>query len=229
MSADQSYVAGSRDFVTGFTVTTGTQAKILVPETPSGVAYGTLTTTGGCRVVAGTIASTDAVAKSALIWVGDRLSAMGNATGTITSQNVITRNDAGSFLTDGWSIGDPVMAFGTGLAADDGVQAVLTAVTALVLTFNGTPFTNTTLAATTKLYRMAQRTQRAIPANSGNADATLPVPLFTTGATSQDPDLPALPDTGLSLGPTNILAVSFKAALSALPAQIFAHAAAELR
>lgn len=234
---DPSYGAYWRLWSCGFVAADTTQAKILVDETAAQVMAaisgeaalpGEGTTIrqrilhGGCRVIDGSISSTDGVAKSLLIWLGRVLSRTSDfgATLTITGQNVFNRA-SGSFLTDGWRAGDTVMPFGMTTAANNGVAGLVTTVTALALTVNGTPYTNETMPATARLIRASQRTRRAIAINAGNADAAPAVALM---GGSQDPAAAALPDTGYSLGDVDVLIASMAATISALPARIDVHA-----
>ena len=48
---------------------------------------------------------------------------------------------AGSFLTDGWKVGDVLFPTGTAVGANNGVNARIVSVTATVITVAGTPFT----------------------------------------------------------------------------------------
>lgn len=235
---DPTYPGYWRKWSCGFVAADGTQAKILVDETPAQVLAAISGETfvpgesavrqrilqGGCRVIDGSIASTDTNAKSMLFFVGrvlSRTSAFG-ATLTVTGQNVFNRA-SGSFITDGWQVGDTVMPFGMTTAANNGVAGIVTAVTALALTVNGTPYTNETMPSTARLIQAAQRTRRAIAISSGNTDSAPAVALL--GGT-QDPAAASLPDTGLSLGDVDVLIAAMVAAVAALPAVITAHAIA---
>lgn len=164
------------------------------------------------------IGSTDGSAKSVLLYPARLASTMGNGTGTITSQNLITRNDGGSYLTDGWRRGDSVFMFGTATAANEGVMGIVTTVTALVLTVNGTPYTNDgALTTGTRLVRAGQGKRIAVPANSGNSDTIANVALL--GGT-YDPSVASLPDTGWTFGASGMILAAMVAATSALPAQV---------
>lgn len=211
--------------IANLTVTNGTQAKVLVDITPAQVVAAVAGETalpgesavrqrvlmGGCRIIDGLIASTDAAAKSLAVWQGRQTSLFADmGAPTITATNTINRT-AGSFVTDGYKIGDAIMLFGATTAANDGVLAVLTGVSLLALTVNSTPFTNETCAAGFRVVRVARAYQKAVPANSGNADATDAVSLFSTKQTDT---------TGIQLGATGMLIVGLVAAASALPAQI---------
>lgn len=233
---DPSYGAYWQFGSCGFVAADGTQAKILVEETPAQLLPAIAGETalpgesavrqrilqGGCRVIDGSIASTDGTARSLVLWLGrvlSRTSAFG-ATLTVTASNTFNRA-SGSFLADGWRVGDTVMPFGMTTAANNGVAGVVTGLTALTLTVNGTPYTNETMPATARLMRAAQRTRRGVPINSGNTDTAPAVPLI---GGAQDPATPSLPDAGYSLGDIDVLIASMAAAVSALPAAVSAQA-----
>jgi hypothetical protein len=229
---DPTYGTYWRTWSCGFVAGDTTQAKILVDETPATVLAAVSGETalpgeatvrqrilqGGCRVIDGSIASSDGTARSVRTYLGrvlSRASAFG-ATLTVTTQNTFNRA-SGSFITDGWRTGDIVMPFDMTTAANNGVLGVVTAVTATTLVVNGTPYTNETMPATARLVRVTQRTQKAVAINAGNTDSAPAVPLM--GGT-QDPASAALPDTGYSLGDTDVMIVGMVATVSALPARI---------
>lgn len=213
----------------GLTAAAGTAARILVDVSPARLAATIAGETalpgetgvrqrvfeGGRRVIDGSIASSDATSRSLLVWFGRLVRAAGAGLSTVSGTNTINAA-SGSFVTDGVVVGDAVMLVDTG-TANHGVIATVTAVTATAITVSGTPFTNETLAATARLFKVALRTRRAVPGNAGNADSTPAVILI--GGT-QDPASAALPDTGWQLGPTGIVAVSLASSVSALPARI---------
>lgn len=226
-----------------------TRAKILADETPPQVMAaitgetalpGEATVrqrilTGGQRIVDGGFASTDGTARDIKMWMGTVLS-RGGASGanpgqsqmgtvSVTTQNVLNRT-TGSFLTDGWQVGDDVMMFDTATAANNGVKGAVTVVTATAMTVSGTPWTNDAASgAATRVARVAQRTMKNIPLNAGNTNAAPPVPIMS-GA--QDPGALPPPDTGISLGSADVFIIAAAANLSALPAQIDAYAVAAL-
>lgn len=224
-----------KTYESSISINESTRAKILVEEAqpvvlaaisgetalPGESAVRQRVLSGGQRVFDGGFSSTDAVAKSVFIWIGTVLTKVANmGTATTTATNVINRT-TGSFLTDGWRAGDAVMLFDAPTAANNGIVfTVVTAVTALAITVNGTPYTNETLT-TVRVVRVALRTRRAVPANSGNSDA-LPAVVLIGG--SQDPAAFLPPDAGISLDENSLIAYSAVAALSALPAQINAFA-----
>lgn len=219
-----------------FIAASGTQAKILVDVAPPIVvpaipgetalpngesAVRQRVRTGGQRIIDGSISSTDATPRSLLLYLASLLSLFANmGAPTVTGTNAINRT-AGSFITDGWQVGDSAMGFGYTTAANNGVMAIVTAVTGSGLTFNGTPFTNETIPAGFRLFRVSQKTRKPIPANSGNTDILPPIPLL---GGPQDPTALLGSDIGLSLGPNGALIAAMAASVSALPAQVQAHA-----
>lgn len=220
---------------TSITAGNTTLAKILVDESqprilpaitgetalPGETAVRQRVLTGGQRIIDGNICSTDGTARSALIYIGTVLTRQANmGAASITGTNTINR-DVGSFLTDGWKVGDTLMPFDMLTAANNGVVAQITAVTAIAITVNGTPFSNETLPAGARLARISRRTQRAIAINAGNADATPPVQLI---GGQQDPSAFQPPDAGIALGKDDIIAVAAVATISALPARLDFHA-----
>lgn len=214
-----------------------TQAKILCDVAPAGLmaaisgetalpgeaAARQRIVTGGQRVIDGDWTSTDSVAKSGRLWVASQLSLyanMGTVATTATTNGTFTRS-AGSFITDGWQVGDSATVFGSATAGNNGVLVQLTTVVAGTITFNGTPLAANTEGAGFRLVRVSLRYQKAIAITAGSIDGTPPVPLF--GGT-QDPGSLPPPDTGLSLGPNGMLLASLAATASALPARIDVHA-----
>lgn len=212
-----------------FTVTNGTRAKVLVDITPAAVVAAVAGETalpngesavrqrvlqGGCRVLDGMVSSTDAAAKSLQIWNATQLTKQADmGTANFATTSTFTRS-AGSFLADGWLVGDAAMAFGATTDANNGVALVITGVVAGTLTVNGTPLTIEAMAAGSRICRVTRHTQKAVPANSGNSDTLPAVPLL--GGT-QDPTIDT---SGRSLGANDMIVVGLVAAASAVPAQI---------
>lgn len=221
-----------KTWLANFSVTNGALAKILADVAPpvvqpviaaetaipgeSSVRQRILT--GGQRIIDGIVSSTDGTARSVCFYVGKQATLYANmGVVTITATNALNRT-VGSFVTDGYKVGDICMFFGSTSAANDGIQGLLvTGVTATVLTFNGALLTNETMAAGFRVFRVALRTRKGVPLNAGNADAAPPVPFF--GGT-QDPSTPSQPDAGWSLGADDALIVAMAAAVSAVPATV---------
>jgi len=196
-----------------FTSANGTTARVVQDVTP---ASGTLT--GGCRVFDLVASSTDASARSINVYVGVVLTTQSaSSTGAlaVTTQNTLSRA-AGSFIAEGWRVGQSVMvAAPAGLSANgsDGLLGIVTAVNASTLQVNGTPFTNETLGAGSRLIKVAFRQQVSVGSNAGtlNSNASL---LGSGNDTSKDP-------SGIELGANGVLIAALATAVSALPAQVF--------
>lgn len=62
--------------------------------------------------------------------------------GTVNNTTTTITRTTGSFVTDGWQVGDVLIAAGLDTAADNGKPVVVLTVAATTLTFYGTPFTN---------------------------------------------------------------------------------------
>ena len=195
-----------------FSLSNGTQAKVLQDVTS---ASGTLT--GGARVYDLVASSTDASANVVIIWQALQMSlfaAMGSP--NIATQNVINRT-VGSYIADGFAVGDRIMVLGdTVTVANNGTAQILTGVTALVLTVNGTPFTNETCAAGFRIVKVSRRATVSIAANSGNVNGTSNVQLI--GGNGNDSTKDAL---GISLGLNGLLLASMSVAVvGAVPAAV---------
>ena len=179
---------------------------------------------GGATLLDLTATSTDAVAKDVLLWLGEiRTTQETTATGdvTLTAQNKLSRA-AGSWIANGWKPGMSVMTFtppGTAqiAAAIDGIAGIVTAVTALDLTVNGTPFAAGTnlLTAGTRFVQTAQLFRATVAANAGNTAAIPNVSLLGNLMDS------SLIRTEFKLGSSCMLIAGMQTAVSALPAQVF--------
>lgn len=233
-----------------FTTTNAALAKILADVTPATLLNPSTTLVGGTevaipgesgirqqilrggqRVYDGSISSTDSSNRSMQFFFGRETTLFADmVSGSITGTNTLNRT-GGSFITDGWKVGDHAMFFSTNgvgitTAANEGIQGlVVTAVTALTLVFNGTLLTNESVAAGFRVFKVSRKTQRAIPLNAGNGDAIPPVQLLGGG---QDPSAFPAPDIGWGLGAKDAIIVGMTAAISALPAQVDVNALAAL-
>jgi hypothetical protein len=236
MALDVNTPIQNKLWTTAISADNNVYAKILVDTTPGNVAMPDASlpgavaplTRGGCRIIGGQMASTDGTARDVILWTGTVLTTQSaGATGTLqaASTSTITRA-AGDFTADGWAVGDGLMLMppagfrgnASATQANTGQLFVVHAIVALTITVNGTPLTAETFNTGARLVRVAQRTRKQLPINAGNTNAAPPVALL--GGT-QDVDLAIQPDTGLSLGPNDVLLVSAPVQISALPAQLF--------
>lgn len=130
---------------------------------------------GGCTLLELQASSTDAVAKDIQLMVGQVATTQETtATGNITTTTTTITRVNGSWIADGWTVGDLVSCFqpfGVAAVGTEGRFGTVTAVTATVITFtvSGTAWTAQTLAAGSMVCRMAPWLRATIPANAGNA------------------------------------------------------------
>lgn len=135
------------------------------------------------------------------------------STGTLVdgggSDDTITRG-GGSFLTDGWKIGDLLFVHGaTTLANDFAVR--ITGVVALTLTFaTATVNTGEVLPSGAILYRATPEGKMTVLAGSG---LTAGVPVVNLLDDAQRPELDASPRRYDEVGPLNAMAVALTNAL----------------
>lgn len=209
-----------------FTAAAGTQARILSDVSPASGNY-----LGGQRVYDITISSSDAVANALTLLEGAQKTLyvnMGVATTTATTNATITRT-TGSFITEGYLIGDSVMPFGAVASAENGVAGTLTSVSATTLIFNGVPtgWAANTEGAGFRLFRITKRAPVSIPANAGIATSVsaMSANVQVIGQ-SNDSTRDAL---GIELGAASVLLCALYQAASALPAQIQVTAKSALR
>lgn len=203
-----------------FIAANSTLAKVLVETTPGAAAAGTTPALyGGCTVLDIVAASTDASNKDVILYIGN-VTTTQDATNTgamTTTTSTITRTN-GSFITDGWRVGDLVMTFAPANAApnasQDGVIGTVTTVAALTLTVNGTPFAALTLANGTRVVRVRPHFRATVAANSGTNGTSPSVGLLNNGQDGSSVR------TELKLGPTNMLIAAMQSAVSALPAYV---------
>lgn len=215
MALDVTVPQRYRDAIVSFTAGVGTVAKVFIDEQQ---ATGNLL--GDSRLLDATVSSTDATNRDMIVWKGRVATRQDTAlTGamTITATNTINRT-AGSFITDGWRVGDTGMLFApvaSAANASDGLLVIVTGVTALALTCN-TPvaLTNESLVAGTRVCEIAQLFMTQIPANAGNTNAIPNVTLLnSTMDSAQD-------KTGMMIEADTIMALSIVSAVAALPARI---------
>jgi hypothetical protein len=213
-----------------FTAADGTKAKLVADVTAPQAGSSTLPRLiGGSTIIDATVTSTDAAAKEITVWYGTVYTTAGGATGTLSTTISSIVRASGSFITDGWLVGDLAMMFaptikGAAIApgANDGILGIITAVSATTLSVHGTPFTATTVAATTRICRMAHGFRAAIPAQSGSLASVPNVSLLNNGSDA------SLLKFEKKLGADDVVALSMGAAVSALPAYISVEAVVAL-
>ena len=202
-----------------------TVAKILVEAMPAAAASGAIPKTyGGGTVIDITAASTDAADKIVQLFQGTVATIVGASTGAVTTTTSTIPRASGSFISDGWLVGDIAMTFAPTAfcaqlgvapnAAVDGISTIVTAVTALGLTLNGTPIAALALATGTRICRMKPHTKVTVPANCGTSVGIPSVNLVNSVTDG------SIIRSELKLGSNNILAVAMVAAVAALPATI---------
>ncbi len=215
-----------------FTAASTTSAKILVDVSPAQVVAaisgetalpGESTVrqrvlTGGCRVIDGKATSSDSVARALLVYEGVQTSLyanMGTVATTATTNSTITRT-VGSFITDGFQIGDNIMVFGAVSAANNGMIAIVTGVAAGTLTLSGTTAISVaeTQSAGFRIIRVGAAYRKPVAITAGTDGTTAPVPII--GGTLD----PRTDTTGISLGANGMLIVGMQATISALPAVV---------
>ena len=172
----------------------------------------------GSRVHGIGYTATDAGASTAILYYGTRLtlqSAMG--TGAFVDsggggEDTLTRT-SGSFVTDGWLIGDRMLVSGPTTLAN-AFFVTLTAVAALTLTF-ATASVNTSENFPTGaiMFRLAQMHLTTLAAQAGNAAATDSLDMLVTDYPIAD----ATPDRYIIVGANDILALSLGTAIGAAP------------
>jgi hypothetical protein len=221
------------NFTECFTVTDGTQLKIMRDICPPAIVAPIVGEVplpgesvvrqrilqGGCRVIDGQISSTDGVLRFICIYVGIQTSVFANMGAvSITATNTINRT-VGDFTKE-YDIGDQIILGGSSVAANNGVPAIITTVTAAALTVNGAPFTNNAAeGAGFRIFETTQLGRLPIPITAGTDAATPSVPLLGGAGGTLIPLSDNYP-RGIMLGPNSALFIGMFAAVSALPAQV---------
>lgn len=120
------------------------------------------------------------------------------------SSDTITRT-AGSFITDGWKVGDLLFVHGSTTLANDFLTRI-TGVTATTLTFaTGTTAANENLPTGAILYKASALGTVAVAANAGVSSG---VPSIDLISPALFPEIDASPDRYRTLGPNNALLVA---------------------
>lgn len=176
---------------------------------------------GGCQLTDLLASSTDATSRDFLLWTANITTTQETtATGNITTTTTTITRANGSWITDGWQVGDIASIFtAVGVAAvagTEGLLAAISAVTATVLTFTvvGGAWSAATAPAGCRVCKMHQRYRFTVPLNSGNAAAVANFSVLN-GANDN-----SLLRTEMSLGATEMLVIQPVAAISALPASV---------
>lgn len=200
----------------------GTAAKVLVDPMASAVASIIAPPTplyyGGGTVLDMTATSTDGSDKILSVWHGYVATTVGSVTGAVTTTTSTIPRASGSWVTDGWLVGDLVMTFApTGVAPNasvDGVLGIVTAVSTSTLTLSGTPLAALALATGTRICRMSHLFKATVAANSGTNGTLSAVSLVNS----------AMDGSALryerKLGESDLIAISAASAISTLPAYI---------
>lgn len=196
----------------------GLVAKILIDQFPAAAAIANQPAFfGGCAVIDITAASADANAKQILLYHGIVLTSVGASTGTATTTTSTVTRASGSYITDGWEIGDLVMTFAPKDAlpnVSDGLLGIVTGVVAGTLTVNGTPLVAGSLAAGTRICRVALDLRATVDALAGTNGNSASIGLLNHGNDG------SLLRYERKLGANELMAVATTAAVSALPAYI---------
>lgn len=202
-----------------FTAANTTVAKVLVDAYASAAAAGNAPLfVGGCTVLDILATSSDATNRDVLLYAGQVATTQGTATSTMTTTSSTIPRSTGSFITDGWLVGDIAMVFapfGTAPNAGvDGIACIVTTVAALTLTVNGTPLAALTLAAGTRVVRVSPYLRATVTAGAGTNGTVANVNLLNNGSDN------AVLRYERKLGPADLLIAAMQATVSALPAAV---------
>lgn len=203
-----------------FTASNTTIAKVLVDLLPAAVAASPLPAYyGGCTVIDLIATSSDSVARDVQAYIGTVATTVGaSTTGAVTTTTSTIPRVSGSFIADGWLVGDLVMtftAFGTAPnVAVDGILGVVTTVAALTLTLSGTPIAALALATGTRIVKVTPRLRVTVPLGAGTTSG-----VGSQGMLNQSIDGATL-KYEIKLGPNNMLITAMAATISALPVYV---------
>lgn len=204
-----------------FVDTFRTTGSVLIASHSTTIAVrGFLAGSSGSRVHAISVAATDAGANTLLVYYADALTLESNmGTGAFVdnggSADTITRG-SGSFITDGWLVGDRLWVHAPTTLLN-GFFVTVTVVAALTLSF-ATGSTNTAENFPTGaiIYRLTQLHLTTLAANAGNAAST-----DALDALSGDfPAVDATPDRYITMGALDALVFSVGTAVGADPDRI---------
>ena len=167
---------------------------------------GALAAANGANLHKIMVASSDAGANEVQLGIGKPITLQANmGVGSFVDggggSDTITRS-SGSFVTDGWQVGDRIQALGATTLAND-FDAILTAVAALTLTFaTATVSTAEAFPTGCMLLRLAQLWRKTIAINAGTIAATVPVSMLDNATQAA---LDAAPKRYLDLGADDYL------------------------
>jgi len=209
-----------------FVGTWNVQATVILAGHGTTVAMPIFTAgSSGGRVHGIGVTSTDAGASTAILYQGTRMtlqSAMGTGAFVDGSggDDTITRT-SGSFVTDGWLLGDRLLVVGprSGPLTTLLNQFFVTITTLAAATLSFT--TNTTSTAEdfpsgAIMYRLSQLHKTTVAINAGNVAGTSSVDMLITDYPIAD----ATPDRYIILGANDILAMSMGTAVGASPDRV---------
>lgn len=136
---------------------------------------------------------------------------------TVAAAGVITKpaggvtitRTVGSFITDGWQVGDIGIGIGNTTIADDKTLTI-TGVAALTLTFTES-VTVEALPITAILYRVSQISRHKVPLNAGNTNAISNVDLLKDNNAAVD----STPNRYMTFGPNDALIMAMAATITA--------------
>ena len=197
----------------------GTAARVLIDQQLAAVATGTTPQFyGGGTIVDATASSTDSASHNLELWLANILTTVGAGTGSVTTTTSTIPRSSGSWIADGWNVGDLVMTFapiGTALNSGvDGTVGVVTAVTALTLTLSGTPIAALALATGTRVCRVSSLFVAPVAANSGTNGTLASVNLVNSATDG------SVLRAERKFGVNDLIAVSSATAVSAAPAYV---------
>ena len=202
-----------------FIAANGTAAKILIDKKPA--VAGTTSAPqfyGGGSVFDVLASSSDSADKDVKLYAGViKTTQDAINTGTLTTTVSSLARSSGSWLADGFSVGDQIMIFapyGTAPnAAIDGILCTVIAVSATTLTFNGTPLAALALAALSRVVKVSLLNTVKVPLNSGSTNALPSISLLTTNTGT-------IVTNERKFGANDLIIAAPTAAVSALPCAI---------
>lgn len=196
------------------------QAVLIAAHSTSIAIRGWLAGASGSRIHGIAVANTDAGGSTCILYHAKQMtlqSAM--STGAFLdnggSEDTITRT-SGSFVTDGWLVGDRLWVYAPTTLAN-GFFVTLTAVAALTLTFvTATTDTAENFPTGAIIYRLSQLHLSTLAANAGNAASTDALDMLITDWPIAD----VSPDRYITLAANDALVFSVGTAVGADPDRV---------